>query len=309
MPLMRHVLTVIAAPASSAADSPGLNEPLVAALRAALAEAGAAAGEPDWLAPGTACDLPFDAPGREAAGTAEAAVRARLTTAPVDLAVQPAAARRRRLLVADMESTIIGQEMVDELAEAANLGPQIAEITARSMAGELDFAASLRERVRLLAGQPAEILERVAERITLNPGARTLVRTMRANGAYTALVSGGFDCFAGTVRDACGFHEARANRLLIGDGRLAGAVAEPILDRAAKRAAVEELTVRRGLAPQDSCAVGDGANDIEMIRAAGLGVAYRGKAVLRAAAAVAIDHGDLTALLYLQGYRRAEFLD
>ena len=306
---MRHVLTVIAAPASSAADSPGLNEPLVAALRAALAEAGAAAGEPDWLAPGTACDLAFDAPGRAAARTAEAAVRARLTTAPVDLAVQAAAARRRRLLVADMESTIIGQEMVDELAEAASLGPQIAEITARSMAGELDFAASLRERVRLLAGQPAEILERVAERITLNPGARTLVRTMRANGAYTALVSGGFDCFAATVRDACGFHEARANRLLIGAGRLAGAVAEPILDRAAKRAAVEELTVRRGLAPQDSCAVGDGANDIEMIRAAGLGVAYRGKAVLRAAAAVAIDHGDLTALLYLQGYRRAEFLD
>jgi len=306
---MRHVLTVIAAPASSAADSPGLNEPLVAALRAALAEAGAAAGEPDWLAPGTACDLAFDAPGRAAARTAEAAVRARLTTAPVDLAVQAAAARRRRLLVADMESTIIGQEMVDELAEAASLGPQIAEITARSMAGELDFAASLRERVRLLAGQPAEILERVAERITLNPGARTLVRTMRANGAYTALVSGGFDCFAATVRDACGFHEARANRLLIGAGRLAGAVAEPILDRAAKRAAVEELTVRRGLAPQDSCAVGDGANDIEMIRAAGLGVAYRGKAVLRAAAAVAVDHGDLTALLYLQGYRRAEFLD
>jgi len=177
----------------------------------------------------------------------------------------------------------------------------------RSMAGELDFAASLRERVRLLTGLPAGILLAVAERMTLNPGARTLVQTMRANGAHTALVSGGFDCFAEPIRAACGFHEARANRLLVRDGWLSGVVAEPILDRTAKGAAVEELTLRLGLPPQASCAVGDGANDVEMIRAAGLGVAYRAKPVLRTAAAVAIEHGDLTALLYLQGYRRAEF--
>jgi len=306
---MRHVLTVIGAPASSGPGRNPLDEALVAAARTVLKEVGAPAGTLDWLAPGAACDLPFETADPRRARVAEAALRSRLGQARVDIAVQPATARRRSLLVADMESTIIGQEMLDELADAANLGPQIAEITARSMAGELDFAASLRERVRLLTGLPAGILQRVAERITLNPGARTLVQTMRANDAYTALVSGGFDCFAAPTCAACGFHEARANRLLVSEGLLSGAVAEPLLDRTAKRAAVEELTLRRGLAPQASCAVGDGANDVEMLQAAGLGVAYHAKPVLRAAAAVAIEYGDLTALLYLQGYRQAEFRD
>lgn len=306
---MRHVLTVIGASASSGRRVTALDATLVAAAQAALAELGAKPDAPDWLAPKTACDLPFEVSSPEAARAAHIALGQRFAAAPVDIAVQPAAGRRRALLVADMESTIIAQEMLDELADAARLGPQIAQITARSMAGELDFADSLRERVRLLAGLPAEILERVARRMTLNPGARTLVQTMRAAGAYTALVSGGFDCFAEPIRAACGFHAARANRLLLADGRLTGAVADPVLDRAAKAAAVTELAAQRGLSTTASCAVGDGANDLDMIRTAGLGVAYRAKPVLRASAPIAVEHGDLTALLYLQGYRRTEFRD
>lgn len=298
---MRSVLTVIGAPASSALD-----DSLIQATRVALAEMGARVATPDWLALGIACDLPFEATAPE---TAEAAVRTRLDGAPVDLAVQAARGRRKALLVADMESTIIAEELLDELAEIAAIRPQISEITARTMAGELDFVRALRERVRLLAGLPEAELSRVRERITLSPGARTLVRTMRANGAYTALVSGGFTCFTEPVRKACGFDEARGNRLIIADGMLSGRVAEPILGPDAKRNALETLAHRRGIDLGATCAVGDGANDLAMIAAAGLGVAYRAKPALREAARIRIDHGDLTALLYLQGYRRDEFQD
>ena len=296
---MDLVLTLIARPGSSA-----LTETLVDEVNAALSGAGGRPGNAEWLDPATACDVPFAGATAEAA---EAAVRQHLAAAPIDVAVQPARGRRRMLLVADMESTIIGQELVDELAEIAGVGQRIAAITARSMAGELDFAASLRERVALLAGQPAAILDQAASRITLNPGARTLVATMRAHGAYTAIVSGGFMRFAEPVRDLCGFDEARGNWLLVTEGRLTGAVGEPILDRTGKAAALAELAARRGLTPAQACAVGDGANDLEMLGAAGLGVAYRAKPIVRAAARFRIDHGDLTALLYLQGYRRAEF--
>ena len=296
---MHYVLTVIGAVGSSVLD-----EPLIEAARAALAEAGAKPGAPDWLGRGEACDIPFEGAPPEAA---EAAARARLGSAPVDLVIQDAQGRRKGLLVADMESTIIAQEMIDELAEAAGAGDRVARITERTMAGELDFAEALRERAGLIEGLPMETVERAAARITLNPGARTLIRTMRAHGAYTALASGGFTVFMEHVRQACGFDEARGNRLLVADGRLTGRVAEPILGPEAKLAALMELAERRGLMLSAACAVGDGANDLGMVRAAGLGVAYRAKPVLREAARATIDHGDLTALLFLQGYRRSDF--
>jgi phosphoserine phosphatase len=298
---MNSVLTVIGDPASSA-----VNPALAEAAGAALAEAGARVAAPDWLAPGIACDLPFD--GLALAG-AEAAARDRLKGALLDLAAQPAAGRRKGLLVADMESTIIGQELIDELAEVAGIHDRIAAITARSMAGEIDFANSLYERVGLLTGLSIDSLSRVAERITLNPGARTLVRTLRAGGAHTALVTGGFTCFAEAVARDCGFDEMRGNELLIEGDRLCGTLGEPILGPESKLAALTELAERHGLAMAATAAVGDGANDRDMVRAAGLGVAYRGKPVLRRAARFRIDHGDLTALLYLQGYRRDGFVE
>ena len=297
---MDSVLTVIGDPASSAVD-----QVLVEAAGAALTEAGGRVAAPDWLAPGIACDLPFHG---LTFGRAEAAVRDRLSGAPLDLAAQPAAGRRKGLLVADMESTIIAQELIDELAEAAGVHDRISAITARSMAGEIDFATSFYERVGLLAGLTTDTLARVAERITLNPGARTLIRTLRAGGAQTALVTGGFTCFAEVgVRD-CGFDEMRCNELLIQGDRLSGAVREPILDPKGKLTALTELAERHGLTMAATAAIGDGANDLDMVRAAGMGVAYRGKPVLRQAARFRLDHGDLTALLYLQGYRQDEFI-
>jgi phosphoserine phosphatase len=299
--LMDSVLTVIGDPASRAVDSA-----LVEAAGAALAEAGARVAAPDWLAPGIACDLPFD---DLTCARAEAAARGRLDGAPIDLAAQAAAGRRKGLLVADMESTIIGQELIDELAEIAGVHDRIAAITARSLAGEVDFASSFYERVGLLAGLTTDTLARVAERITLNPGARTLIRTLNAGGAHTALVTGGFTCFAEAVARDCGFDEVRANELLIDGDRLSGAAREPILGPKAKAAALTELAERHGLAIAATAAVGDGANDLDMVRTAGMGVAYRGKPVLRQAARFRLDHGDLTALLYLQGYRQDEFIN
>lgn len=295
---MTFVVTLIAGP------SGGLDRDLVARAAAALGAAGARAEAPDWLAPDEACDLPFS--GLDP-GPAEQSLRHALDGAPVDLAVQAAEGRRKALLVADLESTIIAQEMLDELGAALGLRDRIAAITARTMAGELGFEAALDERVGLLAGLPVAALDQAAERMTLNPGARTLVATMRTGGAHTALVTGGFDRFAEPVAALCGFHEVVANRLLIEAGALTGAAARPLVDRDAKLANLERLAAARGLALEAACAVGDGANDAAMLAAAGLGVAYRGKPAARASAKVAIDHGDLTALLYLQGYRRSEF--
>ncbi len=293
---MKHVLTLIAPTGSSA-----LTTDMAAAARAALTEAGGKPGPTDWLDPGVACDIPFIN-----AENAEAAVRASLANAPFDIAVQAAAGRRRMLLIADMESTIIGQELI-ELAEIAGIGSRIADITARSMAGELDFAAALHERVALLAGQPEAILDQAAQRITLNPGARELVQTMRAHGAYTALVSGGFTRFTEPVRKICGFDEARGNQLVVTAGHIAGTVGEPILGREAKATALAELAEKHGITVDQVCAVGDGANDLAMLQTAGLGVAYHAKPIVRDTARVSIEHGDLTALLFLQGYRRADF--
>ena len=226
-----------------------------------------------------------------------------------DINLVAAERRRKKLLIADMDSTIIGCECLDELADMAGLKPQVSAITERAMSGEIEFAPALRERVALLQGLPLSALERVYdERVRLNPGAKALVATMRAHGAKTFLVSGGFTFFTQRVAAAAGFESEQANVLLDDGATLLGAVAEPILGREAKLAALEKATRAAGLDFADTLAVGDGANDLAMIGRAGLGVAYHAKPVVAAAASASITHGDLTALLYLQGYREDEIV-
>ncbi|MBL3569533.1 phosphoserine phosphatase SerB [Rhodovulum sulfidophilum] len=261
-------------------------------------------GEAIWLAPGIAAEFAVAAlPGnfRE--------VWADLQGLGIDLVAQPAEGRRKRLLIADMDSTMIQQECIDELAAEAGVGPRVAEITARAMNGELDFHGALRERVGLLAGLDARVIDKVlAERITFMPGGRTLVATMKANGAHALLVSGGFTNFAAKVGAALGFDAYRANTLLIEDGHLTGTVAEPILGREAKVEALREVTARLGIGLEDALAVGDGANDLGMLGLAGAGVALHAKPSVAAECELRVNHGDLTALLYLQGYARDEFV-
>ncbi|MDR0810044.1 MAG: phosphoserine phosphatase SerB [Gemmobacter sp.] len=226
----------------------------------------------------------------------------------IDLMVQKAEGRRKALLLADMDSTMIKQECIDELADEAGVGAHVADITRRAMNGELDFEAALRERVGLLRGLPENVIERVwRDRISFMPGAMALLATMRAHGAYTALVSGGFTAFTWRVAEALGFDEHRANTLHVENGLLAGTVTEPILGKAAKLAALEELATRLDLPVEATMAVGDGANDLAMLNRAGAGVALHAKPAVAAQCDIRINHGDLTALLYLQGYRRAEF--
>jgi phosphoserine phosphatase len=299
---MDHVLTLICDPAA-----PILSPDHVSEVRTAVAGAGAEVGTiDDWLRRGVACDLAFA--GADLRRVTEAAHRA-LTDAPIDVAVQPRRGRRKRLLVCDMDSTIITTECIDELADFAGVREQVAEITRRAMAGELEFAGALRERVALLEGLPETVLERTyAERVRLTPGAHTLVQTMRAHGAFTVLVSGGFRFFTARVAADAGFDLEVANDLELREGRLSGRVREPILDRDTKLATLLRVARERGLDPADALAAGDGANDLPMLLAAGLGVAFHAKPAVAAAAAVRVDHGDLTALLHLQGYRSEEFV-
>ena len=226
------------------------------------------------------------------------------------MVLQPASGRRKALFLADMDSTMIGQECIDELADYVGLKPRVAAITERAMRGEIEFAPALRERVALLKGLPASVVDEViAARIRLTPGALALIATLRRNGAYTCLVTGGFTLFTARIAAMLGFDENRANTLVLdAAGRLTGEVAEPIFGREGKLATLIELTRRLGIAAHDALVAGDGANDIAMIQAAGLGVAYHAKPKVAAAAAARIDHGDLTALLYAQGYRRDEFV-
>jgi phosphoserine phosphatase len=255
-----------------------------------------------------AADIFFEA---DEAGAAAAKTRLAATLAgeKVDAIVQPAEGRRKRLLLADMDSTLIEQECVDELAARAGIGAHVAAITERAMRGELEFEPALRERVRLLARLPVTVIDEVlAKKITLTPGARVLVQTMRTAGAYTALVSGGFVQFTSAIAARLGLDEHRANQLVVRDGRLTGEVAEPIIGRDAKLATLRELTARHGLRQGETLAVGDGANDLAMLGAAGLGVAYRAKPAVAAAAHARVDHADLTALLYAQGFRKEEFV-
>ena len=266
--------------------------------KAVIAASQITGAAPHWLSPGTACEFPLADPRNLDA------VRAALAGDKVDANVVPAAHRRKRLLIADMDSTIIGCECIDEIADFAGIKPQIAAITERSMRGEIPFEGALRERVALLKGLPEATLDRVyAERVRLNDGARILVRTMAESGAVTALISGGFSFFTGRVAEAAGFATHQANELDIRDGKLAGTVREPILGREAKREALRRLAREHGIDLKDTLAIGDGANDLAMINDAGLGVAYRAKPVVAAAAHARLDHSDLSAALYLQGFR------
>ena len=296
---MQNVLVLIAAPRRQPLD-----DSMVATAIEAMRAAGATIAPTRWLASDEAAELPFDgAPTRM-----RSAVERALEGWPVDVAAVPAVNRRKRLLVADMDSTIIDNETLDELAAEAGVGERVAAITARSMRGEIDFADALRERVAMIAGLGVDALERTAAGMRVTPGAETLVRTMRHAGAYTALVSGGFRFFTTRVRAAVGFDGDEANDLEIVSGRLTGRLVEPVINRDGKRTALERLAAARHLALADCLAVGDGANDLALIEAAGLGVAYHAKPIVAAAADVRIDHADLTALLFVQGYERSEFV-
>lgn len=289
-----YVATFIARPENA--------EALGEAVRAALATLPGARAE--WLTEGEACDIVFPQEAHE-----RFRPQAAIGEKPVDVVVQRVAERRKRLVVADMDSTMIGQECIDELADMAGLKAHVAAITERAMRGEIAFEPALRERVGLLKGLPVAVIDQVlAERIRLTPGGPELIRTMRANGAYTALVSGGFTLFTEPVADRIGFHENRANILEVEDGFLAGTVTEPILGREAKLTALMELARRFSLSRHETLAIGDGANDLAMIHAAGLGVAYHAKPKVAAEADARIDFNDLSALLFAQGYRRAEFV-
>jgi phosphoserine phosphatase len=298
------VLTLIA----SEAARPRIDD-AIAVVRAALDELGARPGPVDRLAPGTACDVFFTELDPDLADAASRrALADAFTGLPVDLVVQPAEGRRKRLLLADMESTVIENEMLDELADFLGLRAEVAEITRQAMNDEIDFVAALEARVALLKDLPETMLDTAATRIRVTPGAAALVATMRAQGATTALVSGGFRTFTGLVRGRLGFDLDIANELIVSDGRLAGTVGRPIVTRETKLAALKTLSAERSLPLSATLAVGDGANDLPMLDAAGLGVAFRAKPVVAARARARIDHGDLFALLYAQGYRAAEIV-
>ncbi len=295
---MTRVATLVSNP-----KAPALDDAMLARARTMLPDP----APPEWLAPGIAADIVIAEGGPDNRALADR-VRDSLAGAPIDVVVQPIAQRRKRLFLADMDSTMIEQECIDELADKVGLKAKVAAITERAMRGEIAFEPALRERVALLAGLPATVVdELIAERITLTPGARMLVATMRQHGTHTCLVTGGFTLFSDRLAAMIGFHETRANTLSVTDGKLGGTVNEPIFGREAKLATLLELRETFALAAQDTMAIGDGANDIAMIEAAGLGVAYHAKPAVAAMAAARIDFGDLTALLYVQGYRRADF--
>lgn len=292
---MDNVLTLIAGHGGQ-----GLDSSLVFEVRGALRALGAEVGTADWLSPERACDLEFS--GLETAQADAIATRI-LEGWAVDVAAQPTEGRRKRLLVADMDSTMVIGETLDELADFAGIKDHIAGITARAMNGEIGFEAALRERVGLLKGLSAECLGQTWDRIEFTSGAFSLVRTMKKHGATAVLVSGGFKFFTSKVREACGFDRDIANELIVADGRLTGQVGDTIIGREAKLATLNAYSAELGISPHLAVAVGDGANDLDMLRAAGLGVAFHAKPVVAAEARVRVDHGDLMALLYAQGYR------
>jgi len=286
---MDSVLVLIAAPGSGAIDGRVIRS---------LRDLGA--GAPHWLAPGEAAEVP--AFPRLPEFMIDAA------QFPIDAAVVSIHNRRKRLLLADMDSTMIRQECIDELGVTAGLGEPIKAITARAMRGELDFASALKERVALLKGLDAAVIDKIIrERITYMPGGRTLIATMKAHGARTALVSGGFRQFTEKIAAHIGFDENSANRLVIENGKLTGRVEEPILGEVAKLEALKRIAAERGLDTADAIAVGDGANDVAMLIEAGMGVALHAKPHVQEASLIRINHGDLTALLYLQGYSKPQF--
>ena len=280
-------------------DTPILDRATVEAVRNAWG-----GGDAVWLDPGVAAEFPL-----ETMPLNQWEVWEGLQSLRVDLVVQKATERRKRVLLADMDSTMIQQECIDELADEAGVGARVAEITRRAMNGELDFEAALRERVGLLKGLPVAVIDRVIrDRITLMPGGPALLATMKANGAYAALVSGGFTAFTARIAGVLGFDENRANILNSEGDFLSGTVAEPILGKQAKVDALVDICARLGISESDVMAVGDGANDLGMLKRAGAGVALHAKPVVAAECEIRVNHGDLTALLFIQGYRREEFV-
>jgi phosphoserine phosphatase len=289
---MTEILTVVAQREATSLTPAMLNQ-----IRNAVRGA-----PPVVLSPGEAADIPLSVPlDRMALLTA-------LERKPIDAIVTKVRGRRKALLIADMDSTMIEGETLDELAGFAGIGDRIAAITRRAMNGELDFKAALRERVAMLKGLDIDALEKTWAQVRLTPGGRDLVATMRANGALTALVSGGFTFFTGKVAAVLGFDLHRSNVLLDDGSALTGQVAEPILDRDSKLAALQELAAQRGVKLQATLAVGDGANDLDMIKAAGLGVAFHAKPIVAREARAKVDHADLRALLFAQGYKASAFV-
>ncbi|WP_172297800.1 phosphoserine phosphatase SerB [Pseudoruegeria sp. HB172150] len=283
----------------SGTNSPGLDPALCSSLRNAWG-----GGDLVWLSRGEAAEFPV-----EEVPENRWDVWKDCQALGVDLNVLPAVGRRKKMLLADMDSTLIQQECVDELAEEAGVGERVADITARAMNGELEFEAALRERVGLLKDLPVAVIGKVlAERITYTPGGKALVATMKANGAFAILVSGGFTAFTEDVAATLGFDKHRANTLLVENGKLTGEVAEPILGRDAKIASLREQAQRLQMAETDVVAVGDGANDLGMLGLAGLGVALHAKPSVQEQCDIRVNHGDLSALLYLQGYSKDEFV-
>jgi phosphoserine phosphatase len=286
---MPSVLVLIAAPGSGA---------ITAEVVQLMRDFGAM--PPRWLAPAEACELaPF---------SRMAELSAVLKSRAIDAAVVNTTNRRKRMLIADMDSTMIQQECIDELGVVAGVGDHIKAVTAKAMRGELDFEAALQERVALLKDLPSSVVGQVLrERIQLMPGGKVLLQTMKAQGAYAALVSGGFQAFTGPIAEQLGFDENRANILEVSNGKLTGRVTPPILGKEAKVEALLQISARLGFSTEQVLAVGDGANDIPMLQEAGMGVALHAKPVVQEQVSLVVNHGDLTALLYLQGYRKDEF--
>jgi phosphoserine phosphatase len=296
---MKLVVTLIANPSQA-----NLTQQHVDHVQTVLSKLNCIPSSPSWLAEKIACDISFE--GEDLAALRNM-VQGEVSEFSIDSVIQPAAHRRKRLLLADMDSTIVIGETLDELAGVAGLKVQVAAITERAMRGELDFKEALRERVAMLKGLPATALDQTLAITELTSGARQLVQTMRANGAYTVLVSGGFKFFTSAIGKKVGFHEDRSNEMIIENDVLTGAVGDPILDRDAKLESLNSISAAKQIPLKETLTTGDGANDLPMILAAGLGIAFHAKPVVEEKAPAAIRYGDLTALLYIQGYRREEF--
>ncbi|MCW8916582.1 MAG: phosphoserine phosphatase SerB [Magnetovibrio sp.] len=297
---MDNVLTLISNPADGALGSADVDK-----ARIALEKLGAETSPADWLSKDEAADIEFDLVAPE---SSEAAVRQALNNKPIDVIAQTTLRRKKKLIIADMDSTIVSGETLDDLAEFAGLKDKIAEITARAMNGEMDFFEALKARVAMLEGLSEDFMEETMKDVQLNPGAKELIGTMRVHGAHTGLISGGFSYFTDRVREQVRFHMSLGNKLEIIDGKLTGKVIPPVVTKDTKHDMLIDMASQRELGMTDTMAIGDGANDVPMLKAAGMGIAYHGHSVARKNANARLDHGDLTGALFIQGYRRDEFV-